>query len=313
MVGVQRCVRPTSHPLIVQMVNFAVWSVFAGLLGLGTPDSNPGQPPRSTPAVAAQVRQLHAQFLQPIENLFYHKLFSSRQSKAQTSPPSQIQQPQHVAPPAMSAQFLDAVAKTPNTSLTDQQRQMLENARRQSQPSSLPPPPPPAQTAPVQAATPSQLGISASAAAQVAALKNNPGLIDQFVKNREEHMRTRFRERERSYHRCSLLTGPAQTFRQFSDEDKARFLSEIRDMTQDAREAQEKTPRFALMLLDRNPPDMTTITQLISMVGHGLWSPLFLTLHSTCSSSRHFPTPSPAASLVLRPTLPSFATLSVRH
>ena len=58
----------------------------------------------------------------------------------------------------------------------------------------------------------------------------------------------------------------AQQFRQISDEDKSRFLVEIRQMVIDAREAQDKTPKFALMLLDRNPQDLTTITQLISMV-----------------------------------------------
>ena len=149
----------------------------------------------------------HAQLLQPMEDLFYSKLYQACQAKSQSTPQAQLQQSQPVVAPGMSAQFLDAVAKAPNVSLTDQQRRMLEDARRQSQSGCLPPQPLHQSTlAPAPPATPSQVATSASAAAQVAALKTNPGLINQFIKNREEHMRTRIRERELWLARCPPLT-----------------------------------------------------------------------------------------------------------
>ena len=160
--------------------------------------------------VAAQVRQLHAQYLQPIEDLFYRKIYQNRRAQAQaqaqalahSNQQTSIQQTQPISAAAgMSAQLLDSAAKTPAASLTEQQRRVMEDARRQPQATHE-------AAAPVQQVTPTastsanasgERAMSAASAAQIAALKANPKLIYQFVKSREEHMRNSLRKRGSSY------------------------------------------------------------------------------------------------------------------
>jgi hypothetical protein len=51
-----------------------------------------------------------------------------------------------------------------------------------------------------------------------------------------------------------------------SDEDKARFVYELRAILPVAREAQEKITKFIMISVDRNSDDLAHLTQLISMV-----------------------------------------------
>ena len=59
-------------------------------------------------------------------------------------------------------------------------------------------------------------------------------------------------------------------FRQIPEDDKVRYLAEIRLIAVAAREAKEKTPRFALLLIDRHPNEMENIVLLISTVSYEL-------------------------------------------
>ena len=188
----------------------------AGLLGLGSGESSLGQPRASTHA-AQQLHQLHTRYLVPIEDMFYTKLYQTRQAAlAHQATQSQSS--------GMSVQFLDAVAKTPGAQLNDQQRRVLEDARRNSMTQAQLAGAPPQQAQPhlqqqpqqqqqqqqpqqqqqqmststpaPQGSTPAQGGPpqNVSGAAQVAAMKANTALIHHFVRGREEATRSRFRE-----------------------------------------------------------------------------------------------------------------------
>ena len=168
-----------------------------------------GQPPRSSPTVAAQLRLLHAQYLQPLQDLFYKRLYHNRQAQAQalahnTQQPS-IQQPQPIsAVPGMSAQLLDIVAKTPASSSTEQQRRVTEDIRRQPQASHEAAAPILQQvthtpTASTSANVSNKKGMSPACEGQVEALKANRKQIYQFIKGREEGLRDDLRKHEVSH------------------------------------------------------------------------------------------------------------------
>ena len=193
-----------------------------GYLGFGSEPGQPGQPARSSPQVADQLRRVYAQLIQPLEDMFYQKLYKdvlkaaaaqsqvSQQNQAPTSQPG-MQAPIPLGAQGMSAQFLEAVAKVPGATLTDQQKRMLENARRASQSSQMSvgsqQGSAPSQTTPMnqsQAPLPVQ-GSSAQQMvgtprdAQITALKSNPAMMYQWIKSREDAMKSKFRELRSQY------------------------------------------------------------------------------------------------------------------
>ena len=233
-----------------------MWAFLGGLLGLGSEASQSGQPIRSTPQIAAQIRQLYATWVQGLEDAFYLKMYKDRMEKmvAQGQQPQeqqaimqqqQNQQPQQQSQPqvppqqqpqqhqlqqqqqqqsapsvtprppltggtqGMSAQFLDAVAKVPGATLTDQQKRALDEARRGSMSSATGLPTPAGQqqqlptptsgsfgSLPLQPNQPQQ-NQNASVTPKPfnpATMQANPALIYQWIKVREEAIKTKFRE-----------------------------------------------------------------------------------------------------------------------
>ena len=102
----------------------------------------------------------------------------------------------------MSAQFLEAVSKVPGA-LTEQQKKTLEEARRMSASSQLGgqqsaepiPGPGSAGSVPVQL-PPAQIGNTPNTpkALQMTQLSNNPAMLLQWIKSREEAMKVKFRK-----------------------------------------------------------------------------------------------------------------------
>lgn len=62
------------------------------------------------------------------------------------------------------------------------------------------------------------------------------------------------------------LMALAKEYRSLLEDEKPRFLSELRAMIPSAREAQEKTPKFLVVALEGSKEDIGTIMNLISMV-----------------------------------------------
>lgn len=180
--------------------NTQVWTFIGGMLGFGGEQTQQGQPTRSTPQVANQLRQMYAKFVAPLEDMFYAKLWRDKMKAAQQQQQQQAQQQSGLPTPninlgrqlppgaqGMSAQFLEAVAQVPGATLTDSQRKTLDEARRQSQSSaSIPTPPNPAQLTPAQPPmTPRSI--------HSAQMANNPAMVFQWVKIREDGTRSKFR------------------------------------------------------------------------------------------------------------------------
>jgi hypothetical protein len=198
-----------------------LWSYMGGHLGFGTTQSTSGQPSKCTPLIADQLRQLYQHLLQPLEDMFYNRLYSQRvlqasqAGEAQNAQQGQNQnqnQPQVPNAPqgplgislgsqGMSAQFLEAVAKAPAGSLTDQQKKMLEEARRlslssqasQTQSQQTPNIQTPAQLPNSNNANQALLG-NANVIAQMAAAKNNPALMYTMIRQKEDLLKQKFRE-----------------------------------------------------------------------------------------------------------------------
>jgi hypothetical protein len=151
------------------------------------PSIPPGQPPRAADHTGVALRAVYTQFLQSMEDMFYKKLWENKYKSV--TPQQQVMQPaqpQLMQAPnvgaGMSARFLDAVANAPAGQLNDQQRRLLEEARRQSQSA--------AQTAPNMGNANVPSGNNAIAMQ----MKMNPSVIIPWVRSREELMKNKCRE-----------------------------------------------------------------------------------------------------------------------
>jgi len=51
-----------------------------------------------------------------------------------------------------------------------------------------------------------------------------------------------------------------------TEEEKQRFIIDLKNTIPIAKEAQEKIGRFLMIALDKSPDDLSPVTQLISMV-----------------------------------------------
>jgi hypothetical protein len=262
-----------------------MWTYMGGYLGFGTEQAEQGQPSRSSPQVAHQLQQLYAQFLQPLEDMFYGKLYKDRIQAAATqisTPNGQTTKLPPGLPSArsagaagtqgMSQQFLEAVSKIPAANLTEQQKKTLDEARRQSFSSQNPGPTPTPGSATLASIALQASGSQGQSAIpntprsmQAAQMANNPSMVFSWIKAREEQMKSKFRELAPQSSRLRL-TIAAKEFRNLSEDEKPRFLSELRAMVPSAREAQEKTPKFLMIALDGTKEDIGTIMNLISMV-----------------------------------------------
>jgi len=250
--------------------NTQVWTLFGGILGFGGEQTQQGQPTRSTPQVAHQLRQMYDKFVAPLEGMFYGKLWRDKMKAAQLQQQNGLPTPNanlgRQLPPGaqgMSAQFLEAVAQVPGATLTDSQRKTLDEARRQSQSSaSIPTPPNPAQM------TPSQPPMTPRSI-HSAQMANNPAMVFQWVKIREDGTRSKFRESDSAIETERRLIA-AKDAKNMTEEDKPKVITELRGMLPAAREAQEKMPRFLMLAADRARDEITTLGTLVSMV---CWTP----------------------------------------
>jgi len=215
-----------------------MWAFLGGFLGFGAEAPQTGQPVRSTPQIANQIRQLYATWVQGLEDAFYMKMYKDRMEKMvaqgqqpqgqQAVPQQQQSTPQQQQPASgstiprqlpggtqgMSAQFLDAVAKVPGATLTDQQKRALDEARRASMSSTTGQPTPvpqqqvptpgsnsmasvPPQAAQTQA---NQMANATSKSISAATMQSNPAIIYQWIKVREDAIRAKFRKYCLAYH-----------------------------------------------------------------------------------------------------------------
>ena len=159
--------------------NIAIWSFIGGYLGFASEPVQDGQPARASPMVAGQLRAIFERYLQPLEDLFYKKLYLERLNKGGAAPPTGATVPGNsevIQDPA------DAHAKA--MGYNEQQRRAFQDARQLAQ--SLP-------TGGAEAADAKPGAENKS----VPNIMNNPGMVFQWIKIREDGMHTKFRELSR--------------------------------------------------------------------------------------------------------------------
>lgn len=121
---------------------------------------------------------------------------TAAQSSTPPNPAGQAQaeKPLNLGATGMSTQFLEAVAKVPGA-LTEKQKKTLEEARRLSTSGQTP------QLADVPLGTPSfhttpqnMNAPNTPKAQQMAQMSNNPAMLLQWIKSREDAMKVKFRK-----------------------------------------------------------------------------------------------------------------------
>lgn len=119
--------------------------------------------------MANELRRIWGQYLGPFEEAWYGKVLASRSQRSQPQPIPQ--------------QMIDLAAKNQGS---EQHRQMMETARRLSNAQMTPNP-----GTPLVSAQP-QFNPAMTYAVQ--SLRGNPGLCQNWIKSKEEGMRTKFRK-----------------------------------------------------------------------------------------------------------------------
>ena len=240
----------------------------------------PMQPQQQQPMQQMQQQQMQPGQMQPPQQPTPSVMAASIPSINMMAQPSVQQQ----MPPGMgmSSQFLDAVAKGPAMSMTEQQRKMIEDARRASmngQGQQMPQQPQPQMTpsgqmqqlpsGPPQQTTPGPPGsiITAQMAAQsvmaLRMLKGNVGNVAQFIRNREEGSKAKFRKshfdakcrqvrlkvkrlRRPSGQQIWESLFAASKSENYSEEDRVRYINDVRAIQPVAREIKSKINKYLL-------------------------------------------------------------------
>ncbi|ORX34790.1 hypothetical protein BD324DRAFT_635028 [Kockovaella imperatae] len=215
--------------------NLSAWQFLGGYLGFPT-ETVPDQPSRASAQIANQLRNFYLQHIQPLEDMFYSKLYRDRLKIAaeggQTTP-------------QMST--MTQKPPTPSANMTEQQKRILEEVRKNATPTGTSPTNTVTMT-PGKTVSPDQFETMSNPD-QIRLIKANPAYALMWTRSKERAMRKKF----------------PKELRDLPDEEKPRFVAELRNLLPVAKEAQDKAPRLLLISLESGMEQLQAVTALISM------------------------------------------------
>ena len=164
--------------------NLSAWQFLGGYLGFPT-ETVPDQPSRASSQIANQLRNYYLQFIQPLEDMFYGKLYRDRLAAAAEGGQAPT------APAVPNPQTPNA--QTPTAGLTEQQKKMLDEVRKQVQPQDGTSPSSLIPMTPGKVVTPDTFEGMTNPD-QIRLIKANPAYALMWTRSKERAMRKKFRE-----------------------------------------------------------------------------------------------------------------------